>query len=289
MQKVSLLMLTTESRFGFFKEALSSVLPHLLLFDSIYISCNGKLSEQAHLNLTSLISSLGIDICLNFTGRMIPAVAHAREVIQKIRPYLPPNQSILLLADDDIISPDFSIDQYVKSLSSFHGLCLGMGNFSTFESDVTIFEIPLMNIKPGEYIRPLDFLRRNQFDNRFTNMSTMLVPFCVLDDVYEFMYRLGSSGRRFEYMLASSAKIKMLYCPSTCTALIRKHPGQEGQYLSHSSRICDELIYILWIWKNQPKYRPWRPYSFFAESSIFRFIGLLFRFLFAKYLSPVIK
>lgn len=283
-----LFIFTTENRVRLLSDTLSSIEPHLSLLDSIFISFNGASPSRHREDFESLVSSFDADIHLNFTDSFLPPIKHSFQAIRKIRPLISPSEFVLLLADDDLLPSENFLGQYIAATSENEGLCLGFGNFSCFESDLLNLNSPLMHIEPGEFIDPLEFLRRNQVGHRFTNMSSMLVPFSVLDAVLSFMHKYRSSGRRFEYMLATSAKIKALYSPPNCSVLIRKHPMQEGRNLSITSMFYDEIVYIFWVWKNRPELRPWVLISGIKGFSFLRVLKLALRFVFGSFVDVVL-
>lgn len=279
--KVILLIPTLESR-NFLPDTLASLGEHLTCFDEIIISVNGfsvnnvKIAASKYGLLANPQSTV---LC---TNRSLTAVEHLRFIQSKLRRIASAQDLIFLLADDDLLPAGFDLEGYVNVVRLGAGACLGMGNFSSFES---VHDLPMecaQHIGPGELIKPVDFLLRNQSGHLCTNMSSMLIPFGVFDRAASFMGFWGSSGRRFEYILATHRKLTSLYSPPSCSALIRQHPSQEGRTLSKESGLHDELIYILWVWLNQPIARPLLSSSVCQAFTLVSFLKIAIRLFLMK-------
>lgn len=271
--KVILIIPTLESR-NFLSNTLASLGEHLTCFDKVIISVNGSSVDKVKIATSSygmLANSQSTVLCTNCP---LTAVEHLRFIQGKLRRIASAQDLIFLLADDDLLPAGFDLAGYVNVVRSGAGACLGMGNFSSFES---VHDLPVeraQHIGPGELIKPIDFLLRNQSGHLCTNMSSMLVPFEVFDKATSFMGFWGSSGRRFEYILATHSNLTSLYSPPSCSALIRQHPNQEGRTLSKESGLHDELIYILWVWLNHPITRPSLSGSVFQAFSLMSFLKI---------------
>lgn len=272
-QKLILLIPALESR-NFLLDTLASLGENIICFDKIMLSVNGFSADNVKIAASKcglLASPQSIVLC---TNRLITAAEHLRFIQSRLRRVATAQDLIFLLADDDLLPADFDLAGYVNVVRSGAGACLGMGNFSTFES---VHDLPMehhQHIGPGELIKPVDFLLRNQSGPLLTNMSSMLVPFSVFDKAASFMCFWRSSGRRFEYILATHSNLESLYSPPSCSALIRQHPNQEGRTLSKESGLYDELIYILWVWLNQPATRPSLSVSAYKAFTLVSFLKI---------------
>jgi hypothetical protein len=280
-QKVILLVPALESR-NYLLDTLASLGENITCFDKIILSVNGFSTDNVKIAASKyglLADPASTVLC---TNRLMTAVEHLRFIQSKLRRVATAQDLIFLLADDDLLPADFDLTGYINVVRSGAGAYLGMGNFSTFES---VHDLPMeqaQHVGPGELIKPVEFLLRNQSGHLFTNMSSMLIPFAVFDKATSFMVFWGSSGRRFEYILATHSNLTSLYSPPSCSALIRQHPTQEGRTLSKESGLYDELIYILWTWLNQPATRPSLPGSIYKAFSLVSFLKIFVKLFLIK-------
>jgi hypothetical protein len=269
-------------------QTLASLAPHAHLFDTVVLSFNGVRQEGVD-PLAALEPSIAASLMRLETGRLLPAIEHAHFIGMRLAAVLPPDSHLFLLADDDLLPVDVDLGPYIQSCLDGSGCAVGIGRFLEFQhlqgqdarqsmaqaSDV------LMNLWPGESIDPLTFLQRNhQRGNAFTNMSSMLVPLRVYVDAIRYMDVYGSAGRRFEYILAAHASVCQIVSPALPSALIRSHPEQEHKTLRYSSLRFDELLYVIWVWRQQPRTRPLAPGSRAYGFNLFMVLKLLAVLLF---------
>ena len=223
----------------------------------LVLSVNGSNSQKAAQILRSQGISDSIAIALLCTRRFISARDHGRFVQKQLCGLAQRNDLIFLLSDDDLLPPNADIKSYIQVLKNSSGYTVGVGRFMSFVDGSLAVQSPSQHIKPGESITPLEFLRRNEQGHLTTNISSMIIPYEIFRQASYFMWRLGSSGRRMEYILASHKLVASLYSPPSPSALIRNHPFQESRTLSYESYLYDELVYIIWIWRHQPSMRQW--------------------------------
>jgi hypothetical protein len=176
-------------------------------------------------------------------------VNHLQEILSK-------DDLIMLLADDDCLCHDIDLNSYFDRLSLSPGAAQGVSRFALLPGDQPAPDLS-QTLCSGEAVSPLTFLIRDSTGHRFTSMCGMITPFEVLKDVAVFTKIMHGSGGRFEYMLMSHKAINILYSPNKAVAQIRLHPYQESRLLSSKDHLVNEFIYVIWIWMNQPKTRPW--------------------------------
>lgn len=237
---------------------LNSLSTGVSFFDHLVISVNGLSAEHVANILTALRLYQHCEVHLLCTNKKaVSIVRHFSFIGQSLEAIIGKNALLYFLADDDLVAPESNLYGYLESCQCGANGKVGMGNLLSFVDESITAKFEYQHINPGENINPLEFLRRNSQGHLYTNISSMVVPLKVFIDCSLFMSLLGSAGRRAEYILATHHSIKMLVCPSSPSALIRHHPAQEGRIQSHQSYLQDELIYIIWIWLNQPETRPW--------------------------------
>jgi hypothetical protein len=238
-------------------ETLCSLVSSQALFDDVIISVNGLSSDNVQTIIDRSGFGCGRQIHVLCTRKVIPAIQHSKFIVNYIRSVCSDESLIFLLADDDLVPPSCNINEYLKSCGRSLDAAVGMGNFVSFVDQQEVFADQPQHLLPGEQVTALEFLRRNKQGHLFTNMSSMVVPCYLFCEAVNFMAFWGSAGRRFEYILATHRDVALLFSPSFPSALIRHHPRQEGRTLSRASMLHDELIYIVWVWLNQPLTRPW--------------------------------
>jgi hypothetical protein len=251
-----LLLPTLETR-KTISETLCSLASSQEIFDDIIISVNGLSSENVQKIVERSELRCKRQIHLLCTRRLIPAVQHLKFIANHIRSACADDSLVFLLADDDLIPSPCDVNGYLEFCDRIHSVTVGMGNLFSFTDRQGPFADQMQHLLPGEQITSLEFLRRYRQGHLSTNMSSMVVPCHVLYECADFMSRWGSAGRRFEYIVATHHAVAALFSPSTPSALIRHHPQQAGRTLSRVSGQQDELIYIAWVWLNQPSTRPW--------------------------------
>lgn len=254
--RVILLIPTVEGR-DFLADTLASVLEHAHCFDQLLLSVNGTTHQNADQILHEQELASRVNIKVFCTRRHLSAVQHSRFINKKLPAHAHDQDCIFLLADDDLLPAGANIKNYIQAIKNAHGTAVGMGRFATFEESKPIPFAQPQHIEPGESISPLEFLVRNQQGHRMTNISSMIVPYGIFKEASSFMWHLGSSGRRTEYILSTHRRVNLLYSPPSSSVLIRQHLGQEGRILSFESLLHDELVYISWIWIHQRAMRPW--------------------------------
>jgi hypothetical protein len=272
----SILLLPTLETRDTIKETLDSLATRSELFDDLIISVNGLSSDDVR----SVVEGSGLTcrrrIHLLCTRQLISAVLHFQFICKYISSVFTEESLVFLMADDDLIPSSFPLGDYLDACSVHRTITVGMGNLVTFADQ----QGPLIDIEqhllPGERIAGLEFLRRNRQGHLCTNMSSMVVPCRVLCDSIDFMARWGSAGRRFEYILATHHSVAALFSPSAPSAMIRQHSQQEGRILSLDSMRRDELIYIAWVWLNQPSTRPWCDLRNKYGFTLLRFVRIAF-------------
>ena len=287
---VNLLIPTLESRSNYLVQALRSVKPHQCCFKRLVLSVNGSSSSNAQKAVIETGFSHNLPISVISTHSLLSARKHLRFIHNKLRAIISPQELIFLLADDDLLPDESGLSSYVDAVVRSPLTCVGMGNLSAFAASPATLSLLPQVISPGETISPAEFLVRNSKGYRSSSISSMIVPYMVFSHASLFLWYLGSSGRRTEYLFATHRSVLSLYSPLSCSSLIRQHPSQEGRVLSHASSLHDELVYILWVWYNQPSYRPLSSSSFLfapSEFSASRFL-LLVRSLFALRLKNLI-
>jgi hypothetical protein len=273
-----LLLPTLESR-DTFKETLISLAFTYELFDDIIISVNGCSSASVREVVESSGLTCSRRIHLLCTGGIVPAVQHMKYICEYIRSVFADESLIFLMADDDLIPSSFSPSSYLDACSANRTITVGMGNLVTFIDKQALVTDQRQHLLPGERIASLEFLRRNKQGYLCTSMSSMVVPCRVLCESVDFMSRWGSAGRRFEYILATHRSVEALFSPSLPSAMIRQHSQQEGRTLSLTSMRRDELIYITWVWLNQPFTRPWVDLRNEYGFTLIRFVRYVFAFV----------
>jgi hypothetical protein len=256
------------------KETLCSLEESSDLFDEIIISVNGLSPRLVHTVLASLSLRPRNSLQVICTENNLTAVDHAKFIMRRLRVFVAAQAWLFFLADDDLLAPRSSIKKYLCSFRSSDLNHVGMGHFLSFSQEQPKKVWEKQHLEPGEAISPSEFLQRNQSGFLFTNISSMIVPHVVARDCLFFMSFWGSAGRRTEYIWATHRLIKMLQCPSAATAFIRQHPSQEGRTLSHDSGVHDELIYIAWVWLNQPSFLPWGQNGQAPDFTLSRFLNL---------------
>jgi hypothetical protein len=268
----SILLLPTLETRDTIKETLDSLTCRRELFDDVIISVNGLSSDDVR----GIIEGSGLtcraSIHLLCTRRVLPPVLHLQFICKYTRSVFARESLIFLLADDDLIPSSFSINDYLDSCSDNLTITVGLGNLVAFDNQQVRLTDLEQHLLPGERIASLEFLRRNRQGHLCTNMSSMVVPCFVLFECVDFMVRWGSAGRRFEYILSTHHSVAALFSPSAPSAMIRQHSQQEGRTLSLVSMRRDELIYIAWVWLNQPSTRPWNDLGNKYGFTLFRFV-----------------
>lgn len=234
------------------KETLHSLEESIDLFDHIIISVNGLSAMNANMALSSLKIKINSDVHILCTEQNLGPVKHFDFIRQKLQSIVPAQAWLLILADDDLLAPRQNLIQYFQVFRNTKLDKVGMGNFMTFSESQPQKFYEKQHIAPGESISPVEFLRRNNLGNMFSNISSMIVSHKVFRDSIAFMLLWGSAGRRLEYIWETHRSVKKLICPLSATVFIREHPLQLGRTLSHESSLRDEWIYIIWIWRNQP-------------------------------------
>jgi len=251
-----LLIPTVEGR-DFLAQTLSSVREHVHCFDQLLLSVNGTTPQKANQILLEQRVATKLATKVLCTRRHLSARQHLRFIHQKLSSCSRIDDYIFLLADDDLLPAEADINNYIRVVKDRANSVVGMGRIATFEDGNPISHAQSQHIEPGESISPLEFLERNQEGHRTTNISSMIIPCGIFKEASSFMWHLGSSGRRTEYIFATHKRVASLYSPPASSALIREHPNQEGRTLSFESYLHDELVYILWVWLHQPAMRQW--------------------------------
>jgi len=275
-----LLIATLPERAAYFREAIDSAARCAGLLDAVYLSVNGDSSAQAATICADYPAISELPLHILCTGNRISAVKHGLFILNQISPVIAPTDILLLLGDDDLLAPSESLAAYIDQLKKGGGRMVGVGRFRTFTGDCQLANSECHSLEPGESASPLTYLARHNKQERLTNISGMLVPFSIYADAHRFMARFGSSGRRTEHILYCHRRVETLYSPREATALIRRHPLQEGVALSYKSYFYDELVFMLWVWINQPQTRPWRnsgPYGLSLRRFVFFLRGYVDR------------
>jgi hypothetical protein len=252
-----LLIATLPERAAFLREAIDSVSRCAGCLDAVFISVNGNSAAQAQQICAESEAISQLPRRLLCTGNRISAVQHGVFVLKQIASSIASTDILLLLGDDDLLGAGESVSAYINHVKNAGVCTVGVGRFCTFTGDPQIARGECHSLEPGESASPLTYLARHNKLERLTNISGMLVPFSIYADAVRFMARFGSSGRRTEHILYSHRQVQLLYSPSVTTALIRRHSLQEGIALSYKSYFYDELVFIVWVWFNQPQTRPW--------------------------------
>lgn len=258
--QISFVIPSLASRIDYLLEALHSLEPCIGGHDSIFVSLNGG-SQEALLARDAISSSPRISslrITFLQTAKLIPALSHVFFISRCLLRLIPPGSYLYFLADDDLMGPPANVHAYLQACLGQSQHSVGIGRFRSFEQVGGVSRVVSSNLRPGESITPLEFLARNRrLGHVATSMSSMLVPLSVFAEAMQYMYICGSAGRRFEYILTSHRDVDCLVSPVEVTALIRSHPGQEHKVLRYSSLLFDELVYLFWVWRQQPRTRPW--------------------------------
>jgi hypothetical protein len=255
-RRVILLIPTVESR-DFLPETLASVRKHAHCFDRLLLSVNGESPQKAQQIIYEQGLGSLIDVKIICTHRHLSAIQHCKFYLKTLAHLAGDQDLIFFLADDDLLPVEAPISAYICSLNDGENCCVGMGRFASFGDTHAGPSLQSQHINPGESLRPVDFLKRNEQGHLWTNVSSMIIPFAIFRESLFFMWLLGSSGRRTEYIFAAHRRVDSLYCPQGTSALIRQHPEQEGRTLSYHSYLHDELVYIVWVWLHRPVFRPW--------------------------------
>jgi len=253
---------------------LSSLSTRVSFFDQLVISVNGTSAERVGDILTALELYQHCEVHLLCTNKVLSAIRHIIFIRRHLQAAFGKKALLYFLADDDLVAPESNLQVYLEACQCAASSKVGMGNLHSFVDEPSKAEIENQHINPGETISSLEFLHRNLQGHLWTNISSMIVPCNVFLDCSLFMGLLGSAGRRTEYIWATHHSIKTLVCPSSPSALIRQHPAQEGRTLSYESYLQDELIYIIWVWLNQPAARPWSAIRHNYGFTFIRFKGL---------------
>jgi hypothetical protein len=256
------------------KETLCSLEESSDLFDQIIISVNGLSPRFVQAVLANLDLRPRNSLMVFCTNRLLTAIDHAKFFMARLAVCAPADAWLFFLADDDLLAPRSSVQEYLREFRSSELNQVGMGHFLSFSKEQPQKLWQRQHIEPGASIKPYEFLLRNQSGHLFTNISSMIVPYVVARDCFSFMSFWGSAGRRTEYIWATHKRIKQLHCPLAATALIRQHPFQEGRTLSYDSYIHDELIYIVWVWLNQSAFLPWGRHGQAPDFTVNRFWSL---------------
>lgn len=252
---VILLLPTLEGRDTLY-DALRSVKPVAECFCEIIISVNGTTPQATQAIVSEIFEGHSIDIQVLCTGEAFEPIAHIRFMYHNLVDTLKHDMKVFMMADDDVLCSKESVCDYIAHYKSQRAGCIGFGNLLSSVDLTGEACDELQDLLPGEMISPLLFLERNRSGHLFTNITGMIVPSEVLLDAWNFMLRLGSKGRRYEYILASHAKVTTLLMPKEYTATIRVHRQQWGRALSNKFIYRDEIVYYLWVWSNQPLARP---------------------------------
>lgn len=253
-----LLIATLPERAAYLREAIDSASRYADLLDAVILSVNGESSSEAATICADYPAISQLPLRILCTGKRISAIKHGLFILNQIAPTIAPSDLLLLLGDDDLLAPGESLGPYIDQLKKGGGRMVGVGRFRTFTSDPQLANGESHSLEPGERIHALTYLGRHKKQERLTNISGMLVPFAIYADAHRFMARFGSSGRRTEHILYCHRRVQALYSPNEAIALIRRHPLQEGVALSYKSYFYDELVFMLWVWIQQPQTRPWR-------------------------------
>lgn len=276
-----LLLPSLESRHTI-TETLESLASSRDLFDDIVISVNGLSSEDVRKAIEHAGLTCRRRIHLLCTRSVIPAIRHMQFICEYIRPIFAVESLVFLLADDDLVPSSFALSEYLDACGRRNSTTVGMGNLVSFVDRQGPVTDQVQHLLPGEYITSLEFLQRNKQGHLSTNMSSMVIPCSLFCESIDFMARWGSAGRRLEYIMATHHAVTALFSPSSPSALIRQHPQQEGRTLSLASMHHDELIYITWVWINQPSTRPWIDLRNKYGFTIVRFVRVAFSLLWLK-------
>jgi hypothetical protein len=253
-----LVVATLPERVSYLREAIASASSCTPFLDALYLSVNGDSSEEAERICSEFFPFSDLPTRIFCTQRRLNAMEHAIFFLNQISSSLTPTDILLLLGDDDLLASPESLSSYIRLVKENSDQMVGVGRFSTFNEAVEAAIQEPHSLEPGEITTPLTYLVRHHQIERLTNISGMLVPFSIYADALRFMHLLGSSGRRAEHILDSHRKVRSLHSPSVASALIRRHPMQEGIVLSYKSYFYDELVFMLWVWIHQPQTRPWR-------------------------------
>jgi hypothetical protein len=253
-----LLIATLPERAAYLREAIDSASRCAGLLDAVYLSVNGDSAAYAATICADYQAISQQPLHILCTGNRISAIEHGLFILHQISSAVAPTDILLLLGDDDLLVPGESLASYIDELKKGGGRLVGVGRFRTFTDDPRRAKGECHSLEPGESASPLTYLARHNKLERLTNISGMLVPFSIYADALRFMARFGSSGRRAEHILYCHRRVEALYSPNEAVALIRRHPLQEGVALSYKSYFYDELVFMLWVWIQQPQTRPWR-------------------------------
>ncbi|MDC3009359.1 hypothetical protein OAZ06_00115 [Synechococcus sp. AH-736-G20] len=267
---------------------LDSVMPCMDLFHRVFISLNGPRSESYSPSLDTF-SRVYQDRCILLrTGKELTALDHVAFIARNTERLLHPQQSLMILCDDDLLGPRENLKEYFDFLKFNNGSVVGMGNFATFQNYPKSFDKPIQNLGAEESIRPTEFVARTRLKAHFSNLSTMTMSAKIFQDSIFFMSRFGSSGFFIEYIFAAHRSASSLYSPRSVTAYIRQHSNSESLTLAYVSFVHDEIIYFLWVWLNQPLARPFTPGYLKYGLSFYRFRGIVFErfYLFLKFNFP---
>jgi len=253
-----LLIATLPERAAYLREALDSASRCADLLDAVTLSVNGESASEAAKICADYPAISQRPLRILCTGKRLSAVKHGLFLLHQIAPSIAPTDLLLLLSDDDLLIPGESLAAYIDQLKKGGGRMVGVGRFRTFTSDPQLASSECHSLEPGESASALTYLARHHQQERLTNISGMLVPFSIYADAHRFMARFRSSGRRTEHILYCHRRVQELYSPNEAIASIRRHPLQEGVALSYKSYFYDELVFMLWVWIQQPQTRPWR-------------------------------
>jgi hypothetical protein len=239
-------------------DALRSVKPVLEAFSYIIISVNGTSSETALSIIFELFGDCAIRVLILCTGQSLGPMAHMGFMAGILSKALPHDVNVFLMSDDDMLCDKENILSYIRAYENQGIGCVGIGNLL---SSIDLFAAPkneAQHLSPGETISPLLFLRRNRSGHLFSSITGTIVPFFILLESWLFMVKMGSMGRRYEYIILAHSKVRSLTMPKASTATIRLHREQWGRSLPNKLLFRDEIIYFLWVWFNHPCARPFR-------------------------------
>jgi hypothetical protein len=253
-----LLIASLPERASYLREAIASASGCAPSLDALYLSVNGDSPAEAETICSEFASIRDLPTRILCTKRRLSAIEHGMFILKQISSSIAPTDILLLLSDDDLLASAESLSSYIRLVKENNGQMVGVGRFRTFDGVTEAAIQERHSLEPGETTTPLTYLARHHQVERLTNISGMLVPFSIYADAHRFMHRLGSSGRRTEHLLYSHRKVRALHSPCDASALIRRHPMQEGIVLSYKSYFYDELVFMLWVWIHQPQTRPWR-------------------------------
>jgi len=226
-----------------FRRAVESIVSSKLPATRIIISFNNYQDEnEAWLHALIKKGFFGdIQVVILNTKNELTALEHWLYICDCLKEDIKPNELLFLMAHDDWL-----------------GDCSNLNVNTLYEQQGTVY---FPNYKPTKDINirsylpfNVDLLPRDWFwydvkETVFTNMSGMIIPFYLLEEISKLSMD-KKTGTRFEHSLALSKKTKYLKYLDSVNVNIYIHANQSGALINTLESRIDDLWYYTFVKNN---------------------------------------